>query len=119
MTSAPQDRWWSASSAVSRWHPPCGASSDWQSYKYPPHSYCSPLSNGTGGRRRILLRCRSPRPSIQDAVDLLGTFDLRAADALQLSTALMVAAELPDGITFACYDERLRRAAEATGLSLL
>lgn len=56
---------------------------------------------------------------VEDAVDLLGAFDLRAADALQLSTAVTVAAELPDGVTFACYDERLRTAAEATGLSLL
>lgn len=56
---------------------------------------------------------------VEDAVDLLASFDLRAADAIQLSTALAVAAEQPGGIVFACYDDRLSRAAEAAGLRLL
>ncbi len=46
---------------------------------------------------------------------LLRVHPLRAADALQLAAALVYCEEQPQGIEFACLDERLRTAARAEG----
>ena len=50
------------------------------------------------------------------AVALLARHDLRAADAAQLAAALVIAEQVPEGLTFACLDARLAEAAEKEGL---
>lgn len=49
---------------------------------------------------------------------LLRTHSLRAADALQLAAALVLAQELPRGWVFVTSDERLAQAAAAEGFRL-
>ena len=50
---------------------------------------------------------------------LLETHPLRAADSLQLATALVTSEENPQGLPFVTLDERLGRAAEREGFSVL
>ena len=50
------------------------------------------------------------------ARDLLGTHPLRAADAIQLASAVHLAAELGTGVPFVAYDRRLIGAARAEGM---
>lgn len=52
------------------------------------------------------------------AVGLLAEHPLRAADALQLASALMWAGEDPSGSGFVSFDDRLRTAAEDEGFAL-
>jgi predicted nucleic acid-binding protein len=52
------------------------------------------------------------------AADLLGRHPLRTLDALQLASAMVVAAGAPEHPTFGTADERLRSAAEAEGFAL-
>ena len=49
------------------------------------------------------------------AVQLVGRYDLRAADSLQLAAALEWCEEVPQGRVFLTADERLREAALLTG----
>ena len=51
----------------------------------------------------------------QRAVDLLSKYDLRGADALQLSAALEWCDDDPNGFTFLTDDQRLRDAALRAG----
>jgi hypothetical protein len=44
---------------------------------------------------------------------------LRAGDAVQLASALFLKRELGEDVTFAAYDERLRAAAAAEGLTVV
>jgi uncharacterized protein len=53
------------------------------------------------------------------ALRLLRSHDLRAADALQLASALVWAEEQPSVRTFVCLDERLREAARQNGFTVL
>ena len=50
---------------------------------------------------------------------LLRTHDLRAADALQLSAALIGSEGRPASLTFVCLDERLALAAEREGFQVM
>ena len=50
---------------------------------------------------------------------LLRTHDLRAADALQLSSALVIAEQQPGTLQIVCRDRRLGLAAEREGFPLL
>lgn len=52
------------------------------------------------------------------AIDLLAEHPLRAADALQLASALMWTGEDPSGSGFVSFDDRLRAAAEDEGFAL-
>jgi predicted nucleic acid-binding protein len=51
----------------------------------------------------------------QRAIRLLDLHDLRAADALQLATALVASAERPQTIPFVTLDQRLALAARSEG----
>lgn len=53
------------------------------------------------------------------AVDLLYRHDLRAADALQLASAISWADENPAGAELVCLDARFRGAAESAGFTIL
>jgi hypothetical protein len=53
------------------------------------------------------------------AEQALTTHPLRAADALQLASALIWCGSQPRGRTFVCLDERLRTAASRSGFVLL
>jgi predicted nucleic acid-binding protein len=50
---------------------------------------------------------------------LLSVHPLRAADALQLASALIWAQEAPRGLDFVCLDQNLREAALQEGFSVL
>jgi hypothetical protein len=50
---------------------------------------------------------------------LLSRYPLRAADALQLSAALVAAEDTPDLLPFVCLAGRLRAAAAAEGFAVL
>jgi predicted nucleic acid-binding protein len=51
------------------------------------------------------------------ATSLLGTHDLRAADAIQLASALVWCKDKPRTRTFVCFDLRLAQAARAVGFT--
>jgi uncharacterized protein len=53
------------------------------------------------------------------ALRLVGVHPLRAADALQLGSALFWCQEQPAGIPFVCLDDRLREAAAKEGFRVL
>jgi len=44
---------------------------------------------------------------------------LRAGDAIQLASALLLQRELEEPVTFAAYDERLKETAAAEGLAVV
>ncbi len=54
----------------------------------------------------------------REAGELAGVYRLRAADAVHLASALLVAGADPGAMTFACFDRRLRQAARVVGLSV-
>ena len=61
-----------------------------------------------------------PSPSVRLlAQRLLRTHPLRAADALQLSAALVAAQGVPATLDFVCLDNRLNAAAQREGLEVL
>ena len=67
------------------------------------------------GWREIL-----PTDPLRDAaIRLLDTYDLRAADSLQLAAALMWCQQRPARRNFVCADQRLSSAANASGFSVL
>jgi predicted nucleic acid-binding protein len=53
------------------------------------------------------------------ATRLLDVYELRAADSLQLAAALTWCQERPSNKNFVCGDERLSKAAESAGFSVL
>jgi predicted nucleic acid-binding protein len=53
------------------------------------------------------------------AEPLLARHALRAADAAQLGSALLISRELGQNVTFVCLDDRLTDAAEREGLPVL
>jgi hypothetical protein len=53
------------------------------------------------------------------AIRLVGTHDLRAADALQLAAAVLSRSEEPRLLEFVCLDRRLAAAASKEGLAVL
>ncbi|MBI5537873.1 MAG: hypothetical protein HY898_34425 [Deltaproteobacteria bacterium] len=53
------------------------------------------------------------------AVDVIARGDLRAGDALQLASALVLCRERPKGRHFVCFDRRLAAAAALIGFSVL
>jgi predicted nucleic acid-binding protein len=53
------------------------------------------------------------------AVRLLEARELRAADSLQLAAALVWCQQRPARRNFVCADERLAKAAEAEGFSII
>jgi predicted nucleic acid-binding protein len=55
----------------------------------------------------------------QLATPLLARHALRAADAAQLASAILLSREIGSNITFVCLDARLADAAEREGLSLV
>jgi hypothetical protein len=60
------------------------------------------------------------RPSVVDeARVLLVRHLLRAGDATQLASALLLRRELAEPVTFAAYDDRLKSAARAEGLTVV
>lgn len=61
-----------------------------------------------------------PLTAVKEAAKrLLRTHDLRAADSLQLSAALVVAEQRPATLEFVCRDQQLSIAAEREGLVVL
>jgi hypothetical protein len=56
---------------------------------------------------------------LDDAALLAEKYALRAADALQLASALFAAAGAPSHLPFGAFDERLNRAAAAEGFPVL
>jgi len=61
-----------------------------------------------------------PNDQLRDAaLRLLEAHDLRAAASLQLAAALTWCQQRPARRTFVCADERLSKAAEAAGFSIL
>ena len=61
-----------------------------------------------------------PGEQLRDlATHLLDTYELRAADSLQLAAALPWCRERPSNRNFVCADERLSKAAESAGFSVL
>lgn len=58
-----------------------------------------------------------PVPAIREvAIRLVGTHDLRAADALQLAAAVQARSEAPRPLQFVCLDQRLAAAATKEGM---
>jgi uncharacterized protein len=55
----------------------------------------------------------------ETACQVLRTYPLRAADALQLAAALVWMEHRPDGAGFVCLDRRLREAARREGFAVL
>jgi len=53
------------------------------------------------------------------AQDAIARNDLRAGDALQLASALVVCREHPRGRSFVCFDRKLAAAATLMGFSVL
>lgn len=53
------------------------------------------------------------------ATQMLETYDLRAADSLQLAAALTWCQQRPARRSFVCGDERLSKAAETAGFSVM
>ena len=51
------------------------------------------------------------------AVGLLSTYDLRAADAIQLASALVWCKDKPRNRSFVCFDHKLCEAARAAGFT--
>lgn len=78
-----------------------------------------------GALSRLALLSRSwreilPGDPLRDlALRLLDTHQLRAADSLQLAAALIWCQQRPARRTFVCGDQRLAKAAEAAGFSVL
>ena len=69
----------------------------------------------TRGWREIL-----PGDPVRDlATRLLDAHELRAADSFQLAAALVWCQQRPARRTFVCADQRLSRAAEAAGFTVL
>ena len=67
------------------------------------------------GWREIL-----PSDPVRDlATHLLDSYDLRAADGFQLAAALVWCQERPARRTFICADQRLSKAAAASGFSVV
>jgi len=58
-------------------------------------------------------------PVVLEARILLVRHPLRAGDAIQLSSALLLRRELNEPITFVAYDDRLKAAAKAEGLAVV
>ena len=58
-------------------------------------------------------------PVVVEARALLVRHPLRAADAIQLASALLLRRELNEPVTFAAYDDRLKAAAKAEGLTVV
>jgi predicted nucleic acid-binding protein len=57
-------------------------------------------------------------PVAGEARALLVRHPLRAGDAIQLASALLLRRELGDTVVFAAYDDRLKSAAKAEGLGV-
>ncbi len=83
-------------------------------------------ANMRSGRRRearIVESRRHQEPKPEDvrrrAGKLLAVHPLRAADSLQLATALVFCEDDPTGESFVCLDDRLRDAAMSEGFQLL
>ena len=56
---------------------------------------------------------------MRDAAVLTRTFSLRAADAVHLASAVLLAGEEMSGTTFACWDTKLTEAAASAGLEVI
>ena len=52
------------------------------------------------------------------ALDALRTYDLRAADAVQLASALVWCKQKPRNRSFVCFDQRLAAAGHAAGFDI-
>jgi hypothetical protein len=57
-------------------------------------------------------------PIVLEARALLVRHPLRAGEAFQLASALLLRRELREPVTFAAYDDRLRAAARVEGLAV-
>ena len=57
-------------------------------------------------------------PVALEARALLVRHPLRAGDAIQLASALLLQRELREPVTFAAYDDRLKAAARVEGLDV-
>lgn len=61
-----------------------------------------------------------PSDSLRElAANLLDKYELRAADSFQLASALIWCQQRPSKRNFVCSDERLSKAAEAAGFSVV
>ena len=58
-------------------------------------------------------------PVVAEARALLVRHPLRAGDAIQLASALLLRRELAEPVTFVAYDDRLKSAAGAEGLTVV
>jgi hypothetical protein len=56
---------------------------------------------------------------LDDAAQLVATHGLRAYDSVQLASARAAGHELPEGLSFAAYDDALRAAAAREGFRLI
>ena len=70
----------------------------------------------TGGRFAVT---EAGAGILDQAAGLVGTASLRAYDAVQLATAIAARSADRHCATFACFDSDLRRAAAASGFTLL
>lgn len=75
--------------------------------------------HGTARRPRRFAAVAIATPVLDQAAELVAAHDLRAAGAVQLACALTARATAPECAEFACFDERLRRAAAESGLRVL
>lgn len=75
------------------------------------------FGDGTSGRRFLILGI--PDEVLDEAAHLVATHALRAYDGIQLASALAAREVDPECNAFACFDDGLRAAAAANGLTLI
>jgi predicted nucleic acid-binding protein len=69
---------------------------------------------------RRMWREISAEDSLRDlAIDLIGSYPLKAGDSLQLAASLIWCDKRPARKTFVCSDQRLARAATSVGFAVL
>ncbi len=65
------------------------------------------------------LQVENSKNLMQLAVDLVDVFALRAYDSVHLAAAVLLFRQSSQPVTFACFDQRLNKAANVLGLKLL
>ena len=64
------------------------------------------------------LRVENSKSLMQHAVDLADAFALRAYDSMHLAAAALLAKQSQQATVFACFDNKLNKAAKVLGLEL-
>lgn len=68
---------------------------------------------------RSLIRVHVTDAMNQIIEDLIKVYPLRGLDLIHLASALLLSEKTPEHLVFACYDDRLKEAARASGLKVL